>query len=231
MGYAGRLEDKLLAQKLRGRGYSYNQILKHIKVSKDTLSRWCRDIKLTKKQKQKLIERRSLGQKKGSIIAAENKRKKRLELIEKIFIQSEQDIKKLSKRDQFIAGVALYAAEGDKTDGQGGFSNADPKMIKFMMRWFKTFCKIPNDRYRGAIWLHEGRDEQRAKKFWSDLTGIPMNQFHKTYIAKDKKNSRKIRKNIHPFGVFAIRFSHSDIHRRIMGWILALFHAKIPNAH
>lgn len=229
MAYAGRLKDKLLAQRLRGKGYSYNQILRYITVSKDTLSRWCRDIKLTKRQKQKLIERKSLGQKKGSIIAAENKRKKRLELIEKIFDKSKKDIKTVSKRDQFIAGIALYAAEGDKTDGQGGFSNADPKIIKFMIAWFRKFCEIPKERFRGAIWLHEDRDEQKAKKFWSDLTGIPTSQFHKTYIAKDKKDSRKIRKNIHPFGVFAIRFSHSEKQRRIMGWISALFHARIPS--
>ncbi len=227
MGYIGKLEDKLIAQKLRKRGYSYNQILKSVSVSKDTLSRWCRDIKLTKKQKQKLIKRKLLGQKKGSIIAAENKRKKRLELIKKIFIHSKKDIRAVSKRDRFIAGIALYAAEGNKTEGQGGFSNSDPKIIKFMMGWFKEFCIIPLDKYRGAIWLHEGRDEKKAKEFWSNLTGIPINQFHKTYIAKDKIDSRKIRKNIHSYGVFAIRFSHTEIQRRIMGWILAFFHARI----
>lgn len=74
---------------------------------------------------------------------------------------------------------------------------------------------LPMSKFRGAIWIHEGLDEKAAKKFWSNLIGIPKNQFHKTYIAKNKINSRKIRKNIHQFGIFAIRFSNSDKQRRM----------------
>lgn len=79
-----------------------------------------------------------------------------------------------------------------------------------------------------------GKIEERmlAKKLiWSDLTGIPLNQFHKTYIAKIKKNSKKIRKNIHEYGVVSIKFSGSDKHRRIMGWIYALVGGKISKVH
>lgn len=231
MGYIGRLKDKLLAQKFRRRGYSYSQILKYITVSKDTLSRWCRDIKLTNKQKKNLMKRKILGQKKGSIIAAENKRRIRIETISRIYKLAKTDLGGLNIRDKFIAGISLYAAEGNKTDDQGGFSNSDPKLIKFMMSWFKKFCKVTPDKFRGAIWLHEGRDESKAKKFWSDLAGIPMNQFYKTYIAKNKKDSKKIRKNIHQYGVFAIRFNHTESQRRIMGWISALFNGNIPSVH
>lgn len=80
---------------------------------------------------------------------------------------------------------------------------------------------------RGAIWLHEGLSKKNSKKFWSDLTRIPPSQFHKTYIAKIKNNSKKVRKNIHQYGVCQIQFSDSAIHRRIMGWISAVFGAKI----
>ena len=82
---------------------------------------------------------------------------------------------------------------------------------------------------RGAIWLHEGLNEKNSKKFWSELVNLPPNQFHKTYIAKVKNNSKKIRKNIHQYGVFQIRFSDSAIHRKIMGWIYALFGDKIES--
>ncbi len=231
MGYYGRLEDKLLAQKLRQKGYSYNEILKRIHVSKDTLSRWCKDIKLTVKQKRRLLQNKILGQRKGSLVAAENKRKSRLKRTNEIYKESIRQLGKLSKRDIFIAGIALYAAEGDKTDGHGGFSNADPKLIKFMMNWFRNYCKISNDKFRGAIWLHEDNSEVKAKKFWSDVTSIPMNQFYKTYIARNKKDSNKIRKKRHNYGIFAIKFSQTETHRKIMGWIFALLDGKIPDVH
>lgn len=134
---------------------------------------------------------------------------------------------KLSDRDKLMAGIALYAAEGDKMDGKGGFSNSDPAIIKFMTDWFMEFAKIPLKNLRGSIWLHEGLCEKKAKLFWSNLTGIPLGQFRKTYIAKVKNDSKKIRKNIHQYGVFAVRFSNSYIHRRIIGWIYALFGDKI----
>ncbi len=228
MGYVGKLEEKLRAQELRRQGLSYGVIIQQIHVSKDTISRWCRDIKLTQKQKNRLLANKIFGQKKGSIIAADNKRKARLIRIKAIFKDAKKELGRLSKRDRFIAGIALYSGEGYKNDGKGGFANSDPILIKFMTVWFQEFCHLPLSKLRGAIWLHEGLDEIAAKNFWSDLSGIPKEQFHKTYIAKDKKDSKKIRKNIHKYGVFAIRFSDSDKQRRIMGWISALVGGKIP---
>lgn len=227
MGYYGKLEEKVRAQGLRRKGLSYGEILQKVNVSKSTLSLWLKDIKLTKKQENRLTKIKVLGQHRGSIVAANNKRKARIERTRRIHREAKTFIGRLNKRDRFIAGIAFYAAEGDKTDGKGGFANSDSKIIKFMIAWFKNFCKIPMSKFRGAIWLHEGLDAEEAKKYWSILTGIPKNQFHKTYIAKNKTDSKKIRKNIHKHGVFSIRFFDSARQRRIMGWISALLGGTI----
>lgn len=229
MGYFGKIEDKFKAQKLRKQGLSYREILQTISVSKSTISLWCKDIKLTEKQKLRLLNKKRFGQRKGSLVAAENKRKARIERTKNIRILAKKDVGRIINRDKFMAGIALYAAEGTKGDGKAAFSNSDPQLIKFMMNWFLTSAKVPMKRLRGAIWLHERLNKIKAKKFWSNLTGIPQNQFHKTYVAKVKDQSRKIRKNIHQHGVFAIKFSDSAIHRKIMGWIYALFNDKITN--
>lgn len=96
-----------------------------------------------------------------------------------------------------------------------------------MMKWFLKFTNLPIERFRGAIWLHEGLSEAKAKKFWSQLTEISGAHFHKTYIATNKANSKKVRKNIHEYGVFSIRCSDSASHRKILGWISAVFDDKI----
>lgn len=231
MGYVGKLDEKIKAQSLRKTGLSYGAIMQQIHVSKDTISRWCRDIELTQDQKRKLLENKMFGQKKGSIVAADNKRQARIIRTQTIYKEAKKEIGNLSKRDRFIAGITLYAGEGDKGDGHGGFANSDPKLIKFMMSWFIEFCEIPLSRFRGAIWIHEGLDADKAKKYWSELTGIPQNQFFKTYIAENKIDSKKVRKNIHQYGVFAIKFSVSDKQRRIMGWISALMDDRIAQVH
>lgn len=227
MGYFGRIEDKIHAQNLRRKGLSYREILQTVSVSKSTISKWCKDIELTEKQKSRLLQKKKFGQRKGSLVAADNKRRARIVRTEKIIEEARKTLGKLDNRDKFVTGIALYAAEGNKSDGKAGFSNADPKLIKFMMDWFLTFAKVPKEKMRGAIWLHEGLSEKNSKKFWSDLVSLPSNQFHKTYIAKVKSNSKKVRKNIHQYGVFQIRFSDSAIHRKIIGWISAVFDAKM----
>ena len=44
MGYIGKLKEKKLAIKLRRKGYSYREIQKKVKVSKGSLSLWCRGV-------------------------------------------------------------------------------------------------------------------------------------------------------------------------------------------
>ncbi len=228
MGYAGRLEDKIEAQRLRKLGYSYQEILQFIPVSKDSISNWCRDIILTPEQSERLLNNRSYGQSKGSQIAAINKRQRRFEKIATINQESANQVGALSRRDRFIAGIALYAGEGDKGSGKSAFTNSNPNYINFMMTWFKEFCNIPVAKFRGAVWIHDDLDAITAKGYWSNLTGIPIAQFHKTYIAKNKPNSNKIRKNLHANGIFSIRFSDSDKQSQILGWISALVGGKIP---
>lgn len=65
MGYSGKLAEKLKAQELRVKGFSYKEILQTINVSKGTLSVWCKDIELTDEQKLRLLSKKQFGQKKA----------------------------------------------------------------------------------------------------------------------------------------------------------------------
>lgn len=230
MGYHGKWDERLRAQELRKYGLSYGEILQHIRVSKGTLSLWCKDVELTFEQKARLMSNKRFGQKKGSIIAADNKRRARIENTKAIFKKATLEIGYLTKRERFFIGISLYAGEGNKSQNSTGFANSNPYLIKFMIGWFREFCRVPSAKFRGAIWIHEELDSGKAKKYWSELTGIPQNQFHKTYIAKDKVDSKKIRKNIHQFGIFTIRFSDVQKQRMILGWISATFGDKIQPA-
>lgn len=217
MGYAGKLEEKEIAIKLREKGLSYNEIQKRVKVSKDTISRWCRDVILSPEQMERLLKRKLAGSERGRLINTKKQQEKRLRETEYLLKQGKKEVGKLSKRDRFLAGIALYAGEGGKT--RIGFANTDPKIINFMMSWFREFCITPESKFRGAIWIHDNLDADKAKIFWSGLSGIPPSQFHKTYVVANKINSRKIRKNIHSFGVFSVKFSDIKVHRKILGWL------------
>ena len=227
MGYFGHLEDKLRAQGLRKRGFSYSEIKQIINVPKSTLSGWCRDIALTEKQALRLFKNKLKGSARGRIIGAKRQQAKRLKQIADMLTEGKSEVGELSTRDRFLAGIALYAAEGTKTDKACSFANSDPRLIKFMSNWFREFCHVSEDRLRGAVWIHDNLDVGKAIKYWSNLTNIPASQFHKTYVVNNKNGSKKIRKNIHTYGVFSVKFSDAKIHRRMMGWISGLVSLKL----
>ncbi|MDP2910709.1 MAG: hypothetical protein Q8N58_02925 [bacterium] len=221
MGYAGKLDLKLKARSLRKRGLSIKEIQKQLKVSRSSVSIWVRNIRLTKKQLEKLYLNKKTGSLKGSIIAAMNKVRAREELVIKLMRKGEREIGKLSKRDKFIIGVAMYFAEGDKTDRNVAFSNTDPRAIKFIIDWFRRTCKISEKRFRCNLYIHDNLNEKKAKRFWSYLTKIPLSQFRKSYIVKNNPN--RLRKIKHKYGVLRITVSDVNLNRRIMGWISGIF--------
>lgn len=67
IGYFGKLEEKLKVRELRSKqGLSYKEILQTIRVSRSTISLWCKDIKLTGEQKLRLSNNKQFGQRRGS---------------------------------------------------------------------------------------------------------------------------------------------------------------------
>lgn len=225
MGYAGKLKEKQKARELRKRGLSYKEILKRVRVSKDSISRWCRDVPLTKQQLRRLYLNWKTGQLKGSIIGAKKKQAEREKETVKLLKEGIKDIGGLSKRDFFIAGLMLYCGEGTKGDGRVSFSNSDPALIEFMMKWFRIFCRPPEEKFRGHLYIHENLSEPKAKRYWSHLTRIPLNHFYKTYIAKN--NPKRLHKNVHQYGVLKVHFANVKIHRKLMGWIKGVLD-KVP---
>ena len=90
-----------------------------------------------------------------------------------------------------------------------------------MMGWLRFYCAVPENKFRMSLYLHDNLDEKKAKQFWADLTKIPLAQFGKSYIVKNKPD--RLRKTKHIYGVARITASNANLHRKIMGWIAGLF--------
>lgn len=124
----------------------------------------------------------------------------------------------LSDREFFVAGVALYAGEGAKSDGDVLFANSDPRMILFFCTWLRRFFEVEEARLRLRLYLHQGLDIDEVNTFWSTLTGIPQRQFSKPYRAVADPSRRAK----HPMGCPGVRYSCSKTHRAIIGHCDAL---------
>ena len=166
---------------------SYSEIKKRINVPKSTLSNWCRDIALTEGQALRLFKNKLTGSARGRIIGAKRQQAKRLRQISDMLTEGRKEVGSLSTRDVFIAGICLYSAEGTKRDKACGFANSDPLLIKFMANWFRKFCHVSEEKFRGAIWIHSGSDYRKATHYWSKVAGIPTSQFLKPYKQRVEK--------------------------------------------
>jgi len=217
----GKLDLKIRARELRKKGYPIKEIKRNLGVSLSSISIWVRDVKLNERQLRKLYLNKKTGNLKGSIIAAQNKIRQRELITQKLKEEGVRDIGKLTERDRFMVGISIYAGEGGKTDRDISFVNSDPKLINFMMGWFKDFCHVPMNKFRGSLYIHDDLDELKARRFWSKLTGIPTSQFTKSYIAPN--NTKRLRNKKHENGIFRIKICNANLHRKIMGWVDGIF--------
>jgi hypothetical protein len=145
--------------------------------------------------------------------------------IERLLQQGRDRIGQLSDREFLVAGAALYAGEGGKTDGAVKFTNSDPRMIAFFLAWLRWFFDIDESRLRLKLYLHHGLDLDRATMFLTKLTGIPTSQFGKPYRAVADPG---IRQSKHPLGCPSVSYSCSFTHRSVMGLVHALLACDAP---
>jgi len=222
-----KLKEKEKAIQLRRNGLSYREILEQIPVAKSSLSLWLRSVKLAKRQKQRLTAKRLAAVIRGGAI----KREKRIALTKEIKDKARKEIGKLSKRELFLIGVALYWAEGSKEKVHSPksrviFSNSDPYMINIFLRWLAEVIKLPRERIHFNIVLHETSNYrvEEVKKYWYIKTGFSEKHFGKIYFKKNKINTK--RKNIgeNYFGLIRLLVKESsNLNRKIQGWIEGIY--------
>jgi hypothetical protein len=111
----------------------------------------------------------------------------------------------------------LYIGDGYKNQNGFGFSNSDPKVISFIVSWLKDFFKFDTNKIKGHIWIHDNLNIEIARNFWVKTTKIPEQNLYKTYVAKNKPGSKKIRKNLHKYGIFTVILPSVKIQREILG--------------
>lgn len=203
------------AIRLRRLGKSFTYIRKRLNVSKGSLSYWISDIKLTKKQSQKI-------QKEGLAKRVEKYIKTRKEQRKKIF-DAFCEIEKsrllpLDKKDFLIAGLFLYLGEGSKSSWwETGISNSNPTIIKFTIFWLTKILRVPKNKIRIYLHLYKNMRIKKELNFWSKITKIPLGQFRKPYIKKT--SSRAIDYFTFGHGTCNVLVSGKDIKHKIMAGI------------
>jgi hypothetical protein len=210
-----KIIEKEKARKLRKQGKSINQIVAEAGFSKASVSEWVRDIVLTKAQKNKISMRgRSIESiEKRRINRLANEQNKRQIIIN----TAKKDFTNISSEQLKLIGIILYLGEGGKTQRTTRLTNSDPEIIRIMMRFFRETCNVPENKFSGHIHTFTHTDIRKTEEYWSKVTGIPVNQFYKTYTKPSSASLQK--RDTLPFGTFDIYVNDVKIFLTITGWI------------
>lgn len=218
-----KFELKQKAIELRKSGHTYSEIMKVIPIAKSTLSEWLRDVGMVKEVKQAFTEKKRLA----SIRGGQAKRAQRITKFNLITGKAEAEIGKMSKRELWLVGTALYWAEGSKEKaGRPGtgvsFSNSDSLMINLFLKWLFEAVNISKEQISCEIYIHDSYRNQvpRFQKYWSEKTGLPLDYFQTVYFKRTK--IRTLRKNIGDLynGQLRVKvYASSTLNRKIQGWV------------
>lgn len=217
---------------LRKKGFTYSEILKQVPVAKSTLSIWFGEVNLSKKQNQRITQKRLDAALRG----ASAKRQKRIELTSEIMEKAEKEVGSISKRELWLIGTTLYWAEGSKEKewqpgNRVGFTNMDPSMIRVFIRWLYK-CGVKKEDLTFDIFIHDthqGRVSQIVT-YWSKVTNFNKNKF--THIYFKKGNIKTKRKNVgeNYYGVLKVIVKQSSTFlRRIRGWTNGIYKGIIAS--
>ncbi len=212
--------EKIEALRLRGKGFSYREILEKVPVAKSTLSLWLRNVGLSNRQKQRLTDKKLAAMKRGWKNAQWIKIKRSLEIRK----NAEAELSSLSKRERWLSGIMLYWAEGSKERVLGKapgirFSNSDVAMLVLFRSWLMEFLDVRKEQLRYELYIHENADWSAAKKFWASKLHISKDSI-RVYFKRNhpKPNRRNIGSSYQGLIRICVLKSISSS-RKISGWI------------
>lgn len=219
-----KFEQKIQAREMRNGGESIGDIAKRVGVGKSTVSLWCQDIFLSEIQKTDLKLKDKGAANRGRLIANENKKLERLERVEMYKMIGIKKVGRISNRELFFVGVALYWAEGDKSRRRVVFVNSDPMMILLWVKWVTKCLEIPIGRLVCRIGVNEIHKDRliAIQNYWSKLTCIPLSQFTKASLKHTKSHKIYPENDVH-YGSLQITIRKgTNLNYEILGYIKGL---------
>jgi transcriptional regulator with XRE-family HTH domain len=207
------------ARRLRGHdGLPIKEIARRLGVVKSSVSVWVRDVQLSEAQLEVLRQLNPAynRQLRGATRNAERGRERRL--------AAQEEGRRLARLGEPLhaSGCMLYWAEGDKRSRNAArLSNADPEVIRFFLRFLRTYFPVPDERLRLTCNLfadHLARQSE-IEDSWLAVCGLPRECLCKSHVNVYSKYSQKKRKNKLPYGTARLSVHSTAVVRSIYGAI------------
>lgn len=203
--------EKMRAMHLRLLGHSLNEIAERLHISKSSASIWLRDVPLEASARKTLAKKSRAAREKS----AETRRAQTTARLQESALLAEKTLAAVDldqKLSQLLCAL-IYWCEGEKTrnDRTLAFTNSDPSLVRTFLHLFRKGFSVEEHKFRVCLHLHDYHNERKQIRFWSHTTGIPANQFLKTY--KKSHTGKRAREGY--AGCASIRYYDTRIARQL----------------
>ena len=160
---------------LRKTGHSLPEIQKIVGRGSSTVFKYIQGVSVLSKYKQILKSKQG-----GSI--AKSKRD-----WDRAYKDASKLVLPLKNEDKLIILACLYWGEGDKKDLS--LNNSDPALIKVFVECLKCIG-VKQEELRVTLRLFKDINENKARKFWAKVVGIPVQNILGVNILEGKKQGK-----------------------------------------
>ena len=113
--------------------------------------------------------------------------------------------------------LGLYLTEGNlKNKNSVRFSNSDPAIIKIFVKFLKVICGVPEEKIKISLIVYPDISAQNAKDYWSKFLNLPLGQFTKTTVLKDRQNHSS--KKHSEFGTVTVYVHNTKLLGIVKNW-------------
>jgi hypothetical protein len=111
----------------------------------------------------------------------------------------------------------LFWAEGSRHRNHVQFTNSDPMMIGFFVRFLRSYFHLPNETVRVACNLFADHEEKQRQieDFWLATVELPRSCLTKTMVNKYSRSSKRTRVNRLPYGTCRVTVHKTEIVQHI----------------
>ena len=124
----------------------------------------------------------------------------------------------------YAMGCMLFWAEGSRDRSVVAFTNSDPEMARFFMRFLRRSFDLPDEKVHLSCNLFSDHlpGQHAIEQFWLDTLQLPRTCLRKTIVNRYSKYSQKKRQNKLPYGTCRITVCDTQLVQGLYGSIQEL---------
>ena len=115
----------------------------------------------------------------------------------------------------------LYWAEGSRSRNQLRFTNSDPEMVRFFVRFLRRCFGVAADEISVTcnLFADHAEHQEEIEQFWLNIVGVRRTSLCRSTVNAYSKYSQKKRQNKLPYGTCRVVLSRTHVTQHIYGAI------------